>query len=62
MKNLRKARINKDLSKKDLAKMMHCSIFTLDSLESNRSNASVDKLSRLADILEVSTDYLLGRV
>lgn len=61
MVNLRKARINKDLSRLELAKLAGCSIYMIDSLESGRVGGSVDTLKKLADVLGVTMDYLIGR-
>ena len=61
MINLRKARINKDLSRLELSKLVGCSIYMIDSLESGRSKGSVELLTKLANELKVSMDYLIGR-
>ena len=61
MINLRKARINKDLSREELAKLAGCSKYMIDSLESGRTSGSIETLKKLADVLKVTMDYLIGR-
>jgi len=61
MKNLRKARINKDLTRIQLSELIKCSVYMIDSLESGRTEGSIETLNKLADALNISTDYLLGR-
>ena len=61
MINLRKARINKDLSRLQLAELVGCSIYMIASLECGRTSGSIETLKKIADVLKVSTDYLIGR-
>lgn len=54
-------RKEKKLTLRQLGKITHLSHSFLADIESGRSVPSVETLAILADILEVSTDYLLGR-
>lgn len=54
-------RKQKKLTQSELADMLHTSQSNIGHWENNRRAVSQDKLVDLADILGVSTDYLLGR-
>lgn len=47
------------MSKKDLAEKLNITLRFLDEVESGSRGVSINKLMMLAQILEVSTDYLL---
>lgn len=56
------ARKNKKLSRRKLAELTGVSASSIDNIEHERQTPSVACLVKLADALEVSTDYLLGRI
>lgn len=58
---LRKVRERKGLRKADLAKKAGFQPSAISHFESGRRSPSFDNLRRLADALEVTTDFLLGR-
>lgn len=57
---IRQLRIKKDLSQKDLAAMLGICNTTLSQYEKNKRAPKFETLLKLADILGVSTDYLLN--
>ena len=59
--NLRKYRKICCITQKSLAKELHYSHTAIANYESGRNEPSLSDLCRLADILGVSTDALLGR-
>lgn len=61
MENLKKARKNKNYTQDKLAKLLGVSRSTVAMWESGSSQPDNRLLSVLADILDVSVDYLLGR-
>lgn len=58
---LRKARLRMGLSQRGLAEALGLDPTMISHLEGGRRMPSVDSLVRLADELNVTTDYLLGR-
>ncbi|MCX7122742.1 MAG: helix-turn-helix transcriptional regulator [Gammaproteobacteria bacterium] len=60
--NLRKAREIRGLSQGDLAKKAKLLPSVISLFENNKRKPSFDNLKNLADALDVSTDYLIGRV
>ncbi|SDB83642.1 Transcriptional regulator, contains XRE-family HTH domain [Pelagirhabdus alkalitolerans] len=58
---LRIARKNKQLTQEQLAEKVHTKKQTISNYETGYSSPSNEMLSEIADILSVSTDYLLGR-
>lgn len=58
---LREAREAKKLSQSDLAERTGLQPSAISHFETGRRSPSFDNLKRLADALQVSTDYLLGR-
>jgi transcriptional regulator with XRE-family HTH domain len=58
---LKKAREAKGLTQSQLAKMLNVSDVTISRYENNTRSPDADMLRRLADILSVSADYLIGR-
>ena len=58
---LRSLRKSKRLTMKDLAKLIDLSEPTISGYESGTRKPDIDTLNRLADIFNVSVDYLLGR-
>ena len=61
MENLRKLRKEKGLSAKALGEMVGKAEVTITQYEKGNRNPPKDTLALLADILETSTDYLLGK-
>ncbi len=57
---IKQLRIKKDLSQKDLAAMLDICNTTLSQYEKNKRAPKFETLLKLADILGVSTDYLLS--
>lgn len=62
MKNLRAAREAKKITQEKLAEMLEVSRVTVARYESGDRWPDRDTLLRIADILDCSVDYLLGRV
>ncbi|MFC4077113.1 helix-turn-helix domain-containing protein [Salinithrix halophila] len=58
---LRSARKGKRMSQKRLAEQCNTTTGTISNYENGYSTPSNDMLTRLADVLDVSVDYLLGR-
>ena len=59
---LRTARVKRGLSQGDLAKRARFQASAISHFETGTRKPSFDNLRRVADALEVTTDYLLGRV
>ena len=59
--NIKELRKQKHLTQKDLAKLMHVSQQTIGAWETERAITGSDTLALLANLFNVSTDYLLGR-
>ena len=53
-------RRKKGLSQKDLGKAVDVEDKTIKRYENNKSNIPIDMLKKIAEVLDVSTDYLLG--
>lgn len=58
---LREARLWRDLSQTELAKLAKLRPAAISHFETGSRKPSFDNLRRLADALRVTTDYLLGR-
>jgi transcriptional regulator with XRE-family HTH domain len=59
---LRTARRAKGLTQEELAEKVRTTKGTISNYENNHSSPPNDMLTQLADVLNVSTDWLLGRV
>lgn len=59
--NLKKTREEKGLSQTDLAEKTSLQPSAISHFETGRRAPSFDNLRRLADALEVTSDFLLGR-
>ncbi len=59
---LRTARTRRELSQEGLAKRANLQPSAISHFETGTRKPSFDNLRRLADALEVTTDFLLGRV
>lgn len=58
--NLRKAREEKGLTQAEVAKLLDMSASAIGMYEQGRRDPDTDTLKKLAELYEVSTDYLLG--
>lgn len=61
MLNLKLARIKKGYTQKYIAEQLKVSLNTVSRWEKGERTMSVDNLILLADLLNTTTDYLLGR-
>lgn len=61
MNNIRYLRQKNNMTQVELAAKMGINQTTLSGWETGRKNPELGSLVRLADIFEVSLDYLLGR-
>lgn len=59
--NLKESRQRKGLSQKKLAKLSGVAQSSISEIENGKSFPGVFTLQKLADVLEVSVDELLGR-
>ncbi len=59
--NIKTLRKRDNLTQGDLAKKLHIKQYNISDYEIGRIEPSITTLSKMADIFEVSTDYLLGR-
>ncbi|MXX05287.1 MAG: helix-turn-helix transcriptional regulator [Acidimicrobiia bacterium] len=62
LERLRAAREMRELSQSELAKRSGMQASAISHFETGARKPSFDNLRRLADALDVTTDYLLGRV
>lgn len=58
---IREIRIAKKISQVELAKMLGVTKQSVSNWENDNIQPSVEMLSKIADVLCVTTDYLLGR-
>jgi transcriptional regulator with XRE-family HTH domain len=61
-KRLKLARKRKNMTQEELAKRVNTKKTTISNYETEYSTPSNEMLSDIANVLEVSTDYLLGRI
>lgn len=61
MLKIKELRIEKGLYQKDLAEALNTTITTICDYERGRTQPSVEGLIKLANVLEVTTDELIGR-
>lgn len=59
-KNLKKYRKQKNMSQSELSKFLHYGYTAIANYESGRNEPSLDVLIKLAEVLDVTTDELLG--
>lgn len=57
---LRELRIEKNMSRKDLADLLYVNLRTISYWELGQRECNLEQLSNIAQIFGVSTDYLLG--
>lgn len=60
-RRIRDLREDQDLKQEDIAKLLNCTQACYSNYETGKRDIPSETLSKLADILGVSTDYLLGR-
>lgn len=58
---IRSLRLSKGISQVELAKLLSVSKQSISNWENDNIQPSIEMLIHLADIFNVSTDYLLGR-
>lgn len=58
---IKKERIAKSITQKELSKLLDVSPSTIGMYEQNRRQPDSETLKKLANFFNVSTDYLLGR-
>ena len=58
---IRKLRLERNMSQKQLAKVVGTSQQTISRIENDVMSSPVDLLVNIADLFDVSVDYLLGR-
>ena len=61
MNNLKNARLKKGIRAVDLAKALNVSKQTVSNWENGKRQPDINTLIKLADLYEVSLDYLVGR-
>lgn len=61
-KILKQVRESKKMSQADLAKLAGLKPAAISHFETGQRSPSFDNLKKLADALNVSTDYLMGRI
>lgn len=61
MLNLKEIREEKKIQQKDLALKLNRTPACISSWETGKTEPSIDDLIRLADVLEVTLDYLVNR-
>lgn len=58
---LKELRLEKDLSQKEVADLVHVNRVTYTNWERGKREPSFENLVKLADLLDVSLDWLFGR-
>ena len=62
MNNFKKIRIKRSITQVDLAKALNVKQETISAYESGKAQPSSETLVKMADYLNTSCDYLLGRI
>src|SRR5574344_62224 len=62
MNNFKKIRVKRNITQVDLAKIINVKQETISAYESGKALPSADALIKIADYLNTSCDYLLGRI
>lgn len=62
MNRFKELRIKRNITQVDLAKKINVKQETISAYESGKALPSADALIKIADYLNTSTDYLLGRI
>lgn len=58
---LKAKRTARKMTQEEMSKQLNINRVTYQGYETDKHKPDIDMLSKLADILETSTDYLLGR-
>lgn len=58
---LRELRIERNMSRAELAEKLHVSVRSISYWETGKRECTFDMLITLADIFDTTTDYLLGK-
>ena len=58
---IRLTRMKRDISQRKLAELIGVSKTTMNEIEQNTSDLRASNLKKIADVLNVSMDYLAGR-
>ena len=58
---LKELRINSALLQKDIAELLGVSVRTFQGWETGRSEPSIEKIIKIAEVFQVSLDYLFAR-
>ncbi len=59
---LKEIREERGYTKKEIAEFLHCAQATYSRYENNERYPTVKMIAKLADLYDVSVDYLTGRV
>ena len=62
MNNIKKIRIKRKITQVDLARVINVKQETISAYESGKAQPSCEALIKIADYLNTSCDYLLGRI
>lgn len=62
MNNFKKLRIKRNITQVELAKVLNVKQETISAYESGKALPSCESLVKMAEYLNTSTDYLLGRI
>lgn len=62
MNRFKEIRVKRNITQVDLAKQIDVKQETISAYESGKALPSADALIKIADYLNTSTDYLLGRI
>lgn len=57
---LRELRVEKNMSRKDLADLLYVNLRTISYWELGQRECNLEQLANIAQIFGVTTDYLLG--
>ena len=61
MNKIKELRISKGLKQSDLANLLHVAQTTISNWENDRTEPDFDSLRQMAELFDVSADYLLGQ-
>ena len=59
--NLKNLRLNSDSMQKEIAQTLNVSIRTFQGWESGRTEPNIEELIQIADLFNVTLDFLVGR-
>ncbi|KFL44567.1 XRE family transcriptional regulator [Lysinibacillus sp. BF-4] len=60
-KRLKELRLNKKLTQEEVGKFVNVTKVSISGYENNTRSPDTETLQKLADLFQVSTDYILGR-